>query len=150
LTLSPLPTAFNSAPHKRPLMVSGLIYASPAEAGTTDDVWTFTGRRGLRLTPTQRRPGTQAYFVIGGSMAPTIPDRSIVLVDPNDAFSTHRPCAFLTPHGIVAKRRDTVRGRPALVSDNKDVEPITQLADIRPLGRIYAVYLGPYSVQWVG
>lgn len=146
---SALPLPQRYAQHKRAIGISGVIYASPAEGGNTDDPWTYTSRRGIRLLPSQRRPGVRAYLVIGDSMAPTIPDRSIILVESNDAFSPHYPCAFQTPYGLIAKRRGVSRGRPALLSDNLEVEPITSLGGIRPLGRIYAVYQGPYSVKWV-
>ncbi|WP_456829279.1 S24 family peptidase [Deinococcus sp. UYEF24] len=103
----------------------------------------------LRLRTFQRRPGLEAYLVVGNSMAPTINDGEIILVDTNDAFNTHRPCAFQGDHGVMVKRRGVVGGRNALISDNPDVEPYFDLADVRALGCAIAVYLGAFRLRHI-
>lgn len=140
----------HSVPTRRPLYVSGLIYASPLEFPVDDDLLQHEPMPALRLIASQRRPSAEAYLVIGNSMDPTISEGEIVLVDPNDAFNTHRPCAFQTPNGVIVKRRGVAGGgRNALLSDNPTVAPMFDLADVKAIGCVYAVYLGPKLVRYV-
>ncbi|GGR11634.1 S24 family peptidase [Deinococcus ruber] len=139
-----------SAPTYKPLFVSGIIYASPLEFPVTEWGWGVDFEPGspLRLLPSQRTALTEAWLVSGDSMAPTIQSGDIVLINPSEAYSTHLPCAFQTPYGVMSKRRGVDRlGRNCLLSDNPDVPPFYELAEAVALGSIYAVYLGPRKIK---
>lgn len=126
----------------------GVVQASaPLAPVDTDDLEEYY-RLEILLKGTQYYPGAQAYRVVGHSMSGLIEHGDIVLVNPHDAFNQHRPCVFETPNGYVVKLRGLdERGRPALVSTNPDHGPIRDRSEFRPVGCIYAVYQGPFSIR---
>ena len=138
-----------SVPSYKPLFISGVLYASPIEFPVQEWGTSFEAGSPLRLMPGQRTALTQAWIVSGHSMAPTINDGDIVLVEPAGAFSTHLPCAFSGPYGVMIKRRGVVKGRNCLLSDNPDVEPFFDLDQLVALGSVPGVYLGARRIKWI-
>ena len=138
-----------SVPTYKPLLISGVIYASPIEYPVQEWGVSFEPAAPLRLLPNQRTAFTQAWVVSGDSMAPTIKNGEVVLVEPSEAFSTHLPCAFMGPYGVMVKRRGVVGGRNCLISDNPDVPPCFDLEYVTALGGVRAIYVGPRRTQSV-
>ncbi|WP_169736997.1 LexA family protein [Deinococcus pimensis] len=92
------------------------------------------------------RPGLEIYQVTGHSMDDGtergIRDGEYVLVDRHDLFTRYdKVYAWIDPwNELIAKRLGLYHGRRALLSNNRDYDPITNIRDYRMLGRIYAVY----------
>ncbi|GAA4002934.1 hypothetical protein GCM10022631_12140 [Deinococcus rubellus] len=140
-----------SVPTYKPLVLSGVAYASRLEFPVSDWGVDFEAGAPLRLLPSQRTALTEAWLVSGDSMSPTIKNGDIILINPSEAYSTHLPCAFQTPYGVMVKRRGVDgRGRNCLLSDNPDVPPFYDLDEAIALGSVYAAYLGPRKIRYIG
>ena len=138
------------APNIRTLTVSGIVQASPP-ISPVDSHGDFELNRALEilLIGAQYYPNAQAYQVVGHSMSGLIEHGDIVLVNPNDEFNFLRPCIFETPNGYVVKMRGLHKGKPALLSHNRSVQPITDMTDFRSRGSVYGVYLKPFTIRGI-
>lgn len=134
----------------RTLAVSGIVQASrPISPVDTHGDFEFDRDLEILLRGAQYYPGAQVYQVVGNSMSNLIEHGEIVLVNPNDEFNYSRPCIFETPNGYVVKLRGLYRGKPALLSFNKSVAPITDMTDFRSRGSVYAVYLKAFTIRGI-
>jgi len=142
--------AKNYAPNIRALTVSGIVQASPP-ISPVDTHGDFEVDRALEilLRGAQYYPGAAAYQVVGNSMSGLIEHGEIVLVNPNDEFNYVRPCIFETSNGYIVKLRGLHKGRPALLSFNKSVAPITNMTDFRARGSVYGVYLKAFTIRGI-
>lgn len=138
------------APNIRVLNLYGIAQAS-LPTSPVDDEWDYEYEQRLEILirGSQYRPGARAYQIVGSSMGDTLRNGEIALVDPNDAYNTHRPCVFETPNGHIVKRRGLKYGRPVLLSDNPQVAPISDMTDIKAVGSVYAAYLRPFTIRQI-
>lgn len=131
----------------RTLALYGVAQASAPLAPVDTDDFEVDSSFEIMLKGTQYYPGAQAYQVIGHSMTGLIEHGDIVLVNPYDAYNQTRPCIFETPNGYVVKLRGVDRGKPALLSLNDNIPPVTARAEYIPRGCVYAVYLRPFQIR---
>lgn len=133
------------------IQLSGVVQASIPFGPADDDDFDLMHSIEIMLRGGQYQPHARAFQVTGNSMDDgtrrAIKHGDIVLVNSRDEFNSVQPCLFETPNGYIIKIRDVVNGSPALVSKNPTVEPISDMTDIRPCGRVYGVYMGPYRVR---
>lgn len=138
------------APNIRTLGLSGFVQASPPWSPIdTHDGFELDRVLEIFLVGSQYYPSAQAYQVVGHSMSGLIEHGEIVLVNPHDEFNYHRPCIFETPNGYVVKLRGLYKGKPALLSYNKSVAPITDMTDFRARGCVYGVYLKAFTIRGI-